>query len=149
MDTKQPFWVSKSLSELTPDEWESLCDGCGKCCLHKIEDEESGELFYTSIACRQLDLESGGCRNYTQRTEMVPDCVCISADKRDVFEWLPGSCAYRLVAEGKPLPAWHHLVCGDRQRIHREGESVIAWATSEEAVAENEWDDFVLEDFEM
>ena len=106
------------------EQWESLCDGCGKCCLHKLEDEDTGEVYLTDVACRFLDLKGCYCTVYSDRFAKVPDCVDLAPHRRDVFEWLPESCAYRLIADGKPLPEWHHLVSGSHETIHLAQSSV-------------------------
>jgi uncharacterized protein len=125
-----PFW-EKPLEQLSRAEWESLCDGCGKCCLHKVEDEDSGQVYPTNVACKLLDRESGRCTNYRGRRAYVPDCIRLTADKVDQLAWLPSTCAYRLRAAGKPLPDWHYLVSGDREAVHRAGMSVRGWTISE------------------
>lgn len=130
---------------MSVSEWESLCDGCGKCCLHKIEDEDTDELFYTRIACRLLDIPSCRCRDYSDRLRHVPECLKLTLADVGEFHWLPESCSYRLIHEGKPLPKWHHLVSGDPQSIHQAGCSVKAWAVSEDSVGEDEWYDLVIE----
>jgi uncharacterized cysteine cluster protein YcgN (CxxCxxCC family) len=130
-EVKPPFW-ERPLETLNRSEWEALCDGCGKCCIHKVEDELSGEFQATNVACRLLDRHSGRCSNYRGRKALVPDCIRLSmANVRDL-PWLPQSCAYRLRAEGKPLPDWHYLVCGDREAVHRAGMSVRGWTVSED-----------------
>ena len=125
-----PFWV-KPLDQLTRAEWESLCDGCGKCCLHKVEDADTGEVFPTNVACKLLDRQSGLCSNYRGRHAYVPDCVRLTVGKLGQLPWLPSTCAYRLRAEGKALPGWHHLICGDREEVHRAGISVRGWTIGE------------------
>lgn len=125
------FWESVPLAKMSRDEWESLCDGCGKCCIHKLEDEETGELFPTNVACRLLDRRSARCTNYRHRHAFVPDCVRLTPARLAQIDWLPQTCAYRLVADGQPLPPWHHLVCGDPEAIHRAGMSVRGWTISE------------------
>ncbi|MGF1549594.1 MAG: YcgN family cysteine cluster protein [Sphingomonadaceae bacterium] len=124
------FW-ELPLAELGRDEWEALCDGCGKCCLHKVEYEETGEVFPTDIACRLLDIQSCRCGDYAHRRARVPDCVTLTAATVGDYGWLPGSCAYRRRAEGRPLADWHYLICGDRERVHREGRSVRGRAVPE------------------
>lgn len=109
---------------MSPAEWESLCDGCGRCCLHKLEDEETGELWFTDVACRLLDLGSCRCSNYEHRRRQVPDCVRLSPDTVEDLSWLPSTCAYRLLSEGNPLAWWHPLISGDPDTIHEAGISV-------------------------
>ena len=127
----RPFWEDKTLVELTSVEWEALCDGCGKCCLHKLEDEETGEFFHTNVACRLLDLTTGCCTRYVDRFRWVPDCVALTPGEVQRVAWLPRACAYRLRAEGQPLPDWHPLVTGDPDSTRRAGVSVCGWAVSE------------------
>ncbi len=126
-----PFWKTKALVEMTSAEWESLCDGCGKCCLMKLEDEDTGEVTPTNIACRLLDRNSGRCSNYRQRRAHVPDCAQLTPAKIETFSWLPTTCAYRLLAQGDPLPEWHPLVTGDPESVHEAGMSVRGWTVSE------------------
>ncbi len=118
------FWQHKSLSEMSRKEWESLCDGCAKCCLEKLEDDDTGEISYTEVACRLLDVESGKCREYANRQRFVHDCVSLRPAKVLDLPWLPSSCAYRRLAEGGDLASWHPLVCGDPEAVHRAGISV-------------------------
>ena len=117
------FW-EKPLSSLTRSEWERLCDGCGRCCLVKLEDEDSGEIYHTSVACRLLDHRSCRCSHYTGRKSLVPDCMRLTLTKLAEIQWLPPSCSYRLRFEGKPLPPWHHLLTGDPESVHKVGMSV-------------------------
>jgi uncharacterized cysteine cluster protein YcgN (CxxCxxCC family) len=124
------FW-ERPLATLDRAEWEALCDGCGKCCLHKVEDADSGEIFPTNVACRLLDRETARCSNYRQRRAFVPDCLRLTATNIGKIGWLPESCAYRLRANGDPLPGWHYLISGDREAVHREGHSVRGWTVSE------------------
>ena len=124
MTIEIPFWEKKTLSEMSSVEWDSLCDGCAKCCLHKIEDEDSGEIFYTKVACNQLNLNSCRCKNFSERTVLVDDCIELTKEKLESLKWLPQSCAYRLLNEGKGLPRWHHLVSGDPNSVHTAGISV-------------------------
>ena len=119
-----PYWRTKSLEEMTREEWEALCDGCARCCLIKLEDEETGEIAYTDIACRLLDLGTCRCSRYRQRLRLVPQCVDLTPEQVRSFDWLPSTCAYRLVAEGRDLAWWHPLVSGDPETVHRAGISV-------------------------
>jgi uncharacterized protein len=125
------FWEDRSLAELDRAQWELLCDGCGKCCLHKLEDEETGELLPTNVACKLLDRHAGRCSNYRERRMYVAECVRLSAGSVAAIDWLPSTCAYRLRAAGAPLPDWHHLVSGDPEAVHRAGQSTRGWTISE------------------
>ena len=127
----EPFWKTRRLAEMTPEEWESLCDGCGKCCLHKLEDVDTGEVSYTNVACRQLDLGSCRCSHYGEREHLVPDCLVLTAETVQEMDWLPETCAYRLVAAGKDLAWWHPLVSGDPETVHQAGISVRGRVISE------------------
>ena len=118
------FWREKSLDQLNREEWESLCDGCGKCCLHKLEDEDTGEIRHTDVACRFLDHETIQCGKYLTRQRYVGNCVVMSVELLDQLPWMPSTCAYRLLYEGKELPAWHPLVAGNQNAIHEAGQSV-------------------------
>lgn len=130
MTRVQPFW-ERPLRELDRAQWEALCDGCGKCCLHKVEDEDTGRIYPTNVACRLLDLDTAQCGNYRHRRMLVPDCLRLAQGRIDEYPWLPGSCAYVLRARGQPLPSWHHLLSGDRETIHVAGVSVRGKAISE------------------
>ena len=141
--TSGRFWEDKPLEALDRAEWEQLCDGCGKCCVHKLEDEETGELFPTNVACKLLDRHSGRCSNYRHRRAFVPECVRLTPKLAATIDWLPGTCAYRLRAEGKPLPDWHHLVSGDPDSVHKAGMSVRGWTVSE--IDAGELEDHILE----
>ncbi len=125
-----PFWEAP-LATLDRGQWEALCDGCGKCCLHKLEDEDTGEVVATNVACRLLDRRSGQCSNYRHRRAFVSECVRLTTGNVDDIDWLPSTCAYRLRAGGEPLPAWHYLVSGDREAVHRAGQSTRGWTVSE------------------
>ena len=132
------FWETKSLDEMNREEWEALCDGCGRCCLLKIEDEDSGELYYTNVVCEFHDSERCRCTAYRQRSELVPDCIQVTPDVAREQKWLPDTCAYRLLAEGKALFDWHPLISGDPDSIHRAGISVRDKVVSEQYVHPDE-----------
>ena len=134
----EPFWKSKSLEEMTAAEWESLCDGCGKCCLAKLEDEDTGEIHWTSVACRLFDAGTCRCKDYGNRLRKVSDCVQLTPRNVKQIRWLPQTCAYRLVAEGKDLYDWHYLKCGDRNAVHRAGISGRGRIVSEQDIGELE-----------
>lgn len=119
----KPFWETKKLAQLSTAEWESLCDGCAKCCVHKLEVEETGEIHYTCVACRLLDVNTCRCMNYSERHELVPDCAVLSTDHPEYFDWMPETCAYRLLYEGKPLPEWHPLITKNPASVHEHGAS--------------------------
>jgi uncharacterized protein len=119
-----PFWRSKGLGEMTAGEWESLCDGCGRCCLNKLEDEETGQVFYTDVGCRLLDDATCRCKDYRNRSQEVSDCVRLTPENVATLKWLPPSCAYRLLAQGRDLYWWHPLVSGDPDTVHAAGISV-------------------------
>jgi uncharacterized cysteine cluster protein YcgN (CxxCxxCC family) len=118
------FWERTPLAGMTPRQWELLCDGCARCCAQKLEDERSGRVHYTAVACPLLDIESCRCRAYAERATRMPGCACLTPSNIPRFTWLPASCAYRRLAEGKPLPAWHPLVTGDPESTHRAGMSM-------------------------
>lgn len=118
------FWRDKPLTRMTDAEWEALCDGCARCCMIKLEDEDTGEVHYTSVVCDLLDLDTCRCTRYPRRHELVPDCIEFDADLAGTLSWLPTTCAYRLLAEGEDLPAWHPLVSGRPESVHEAGISV-------------------------
>ncbi|WP_040678121.1 YcgN family cysteine cluster protein [Nitratireductor pacificus] len=121
----EPFWKTKPLAAMTDAEWESLCDGCGKCCLAKLEDEDTGEIHWTSVGCRLFDAGACRCRNYENRLAQVHDCVRLTPENVATISWLPSTCAYRLVAEGRDLEWWHPLVSGSATTVHEAGISVL------------------------
>lgn len=131
LSASEPFW-ERPLETLTRAEWEALCDGCGQCCMHKVEDEDTGAVYSTRVACKLLDLETARCRDYRRRRAHVPDCLRLTPQLTAQLAWLPGTCAYRLRAEGEPLPEWHYLLSADEEAVHRAGVSVRGKAISEE-----------------
>ncbi|HEY3797661.1 MAG TPA: YcgN family cysteine cluster protein [Caulobacteraceae bacterium] len=131
---ERPFWETKTLAEMTPAEWESLCDGCGLCCLVRFEDEDTGEIMPTRVHCRLFDPQACRCSMYAQRKHYVPDCVKLTPGNIDDLFWMPRSCAYRRLNEGKTLPHWHPLITGDPESVHKAGVSVRGQTISEEAL---------------
>ncbi len=129
-ELRDAFWTLP-LNQLSRTEWEALCDGCGKCCLHKLEDEDNGRVYPTNIACKLLDLSTARCCDYKHRKRMVPDCLQLTPKSVADLPWLPLTCAYRLREEGKALLDWHYLISGDRESVHAAGESVRGWTVSE------------------
>jgi uncharacterized protein len=138
------FWEEKPPHALGIDEWEQLCDGCGRCCMHKFEDTDSGEMLYTSVACRLFDDASCRCRHYDERLLNVPDCLNLRGFTSEQMHWLPPSCAYRLRAEGRALPAWHPLVSGSPESVHGAGISMRGRSTPEGMVPESLWPRYII-----
>ena len=138
MNKRKPFW-EKPLQDLDRGEWEALCDGCGRCCIHKLEDEDTGVLYPTNVACELLDRRNGRCSDYAHRKQRVSDCVVLKRDRVDELDWLPETCAYRLRAAGKPLFDWHYLLSGSRESVHEAGQSTRGWTVSEVDAGDLEW----------
>lgn len=147
MDGELPFWQRKALSEMTPLEWESLCDGCARCCLQKLEDIDTGELAYTAVVCRYLDQEKCQCTCYHQRKTLVPTCLALTTEllTPENLAWFPSTCAYRLLAENKPLYWWHPLISGDPESVYHAGVSVRYRVISEEQVHEDDLEDYIVD----
>lgn len=138
MADERPFWKSKSLGEMTKAEWESLCDGCGRCCLNKLEDEDTGKFLYTRAACKLLDIGTCQCTDYPNRAKRVPDCVTLTPQNVPELGWLPESCAYRRLDEGRGLAWWHPLVSGTAETVRKAGISVENEAYTEEGITVDE-----------
>ncbi|SDQ88688.1 YcgN family cysteine cluster protein [Pseudovibrio sp. Tun.PSC04-5.I4] len=144
-ESHRPFWQTKTLEDMTHDEWESLCDGCGRCCLNKLEDWDTGAIYWTNIACTLLDGTTCRCKNYEDRFDTVPDCVQLSPETVRNLKWLPPTCAYRLVRDGKDLYWWHPLVSQDPQSVHDAGISVKNQTISEDGMEPEEYEKFLIE----
>ena len=141
------YWETTALADMTPREWEALCDGCGKCCLNKLEDERTGEVALTRVACRLLDGESCRCGQYETRRRTVPECVQLTARTlKDTAYWMPETCAYRRLHLGLSLPGWHPLLTGTAESVHAAGVSVRGWTLPEFLVDEAEWEDHVIDE---
>ena len=140
-----PFWRNKSLAEMSRTEWESLCDGCGRCCLNKLEEEGTDRTFYTSVGCRLLDDQTCRCKDYKNRSKLVSDCVQLTSRNINRISWLPPTCGYRIVAEGRDLYWWHPLVSGDPDTVHQAGVSVRGRvADSEVNVPDSELENYLV-----
>jgi uncharacterized cysteine cluster protein YcgN (CxxCxxCC family) len=137
------FWETKKLSEMTTEEWESICDGCGKCCLNKLEDEDDGNIYFTSVVCNLIDLDSCRCTRYSERTTLVPECLDLKQHDFAEYNWLPSTCAYRLLADGEKLPSWHPLVSGDQETVKEAGVSICSYAMKESEV--DDLEDHIIE----
>lgn len=144
----EPFWRVKALEDMSREEWESLCDGCARCCLIKLEDEDTGEVHLTRLSCRMLDTGTCRCRDYDNRHASVPDCVAIDAAKVRSLNWLPSTCAYRVLSEGRELAWWHPLVSGSPETVHEAGISVRGWSRSEDSVGPAAIHRYIIRDFE-
>jgi uncharacterized cysteine cluster protein YcgN (CxxCxxCC family) len=137
------FWKTKKLSEMTTEEWESLCDNCGKCCLHKLEDEDTGKIAFTNVACNLINLKTCRCTRYSERTRLVPECLDLKQHDFAEYTWLPSTCAYRLLSDGKELPAWHPLLSGSVNSVRRAGVSISSYAVKESQV--DDLEDHIIE----
>jgi hypothetical protein len=141
-----PFWKRKTLEEMTKEEWESLCDGCARCCLYKLEDEDTKEIYYTNVVCRLLDTHRCRCTAYNERSRLMPTCLVLTPEMVRRLNWMPETCAYRLIAEGKDLEWWHPLVSGDRNSVHEAGISVRYRTVAEKDVDMENLEDHIIED---
>lgn len=141
---QNPYWETKLLSEMSRAEWEALCDGCGRCCLHKLENEDTGGIYYTELACHMLDLKTARCSDYSHRLQKVPDCIQLGVDDIPHFQWLPKSCAYRRLAEGRGLAHWHPLVSGRMESVLEAGISVLGRVIPESAIPEDDWEEHIV-----
>lgn len=142
------FWKEKPLTELSQEEWESLCDGCAKCCIIKFEDEDTGQIYHTNVVCELLDIYHCKCTRYAERSVLVPTCLTLNPSLIHELKWMPDTCAYRLLAEGKDLPAWHPLISGDPKTVHKAGISVRGKVVSAKDVEEDDLLDYVIDDDE-
>ncbi|MEI8572143.1 YcgN family cysteine cluster protein [Methylomonas sp. EFPC1] len=137
------FWETKTLAQMSTEEWESLCDNCGKCCLNKLEDEDTGEIAFTSVACDLIDLETCRCTRYSERCTLVPECIDLKQHDFAEYNWLPSTCAYRLLTDGESLPSWHPLITGTRESVKEAGVSISSYAVKESQVTDLE--DHIIE----
>ena len=143
MNDKIPFWKEKTLAQLSEKEWESLCDGCGKCCLNKIIDEDTDTLHFTNVACYLLHHKTAQCKKYETRFKLVKNCMKVSLDDIEQFHWLPESCAYRRLVEGKELPLWHPLLVGNKSQMHKDGFSIRGKVISETLISDDNLQDYI------
>lgn len=143
-----PFWKTKTMEEMTREEWESLCDGCARCCLYKLEDEDTGEIYYTNVVCRLLDTNRCQCTAYHERQILMPTCLVLTPQMVRELNWMPTTCAYRLIAEGKDLEWWHPLVSGDPNTVHEAGISVRSRTIAEADVDMDNLEDYIVEGLE-
>ncbi|VAW77370.1 UPF0260 protein YcgN [hydrothermal vent metagenome] len=139
------FWETKSLSEMNTQEWESLCDHCARCCLLKLEDIDTEKVFYTNVSCKLLDLDKCRCTRYSERSILVPDCVTLTAQEINTLDWMPSSCAYRLLSEGKPLPDWHPLLSKNKGSVTDAGISITSFATNEGDIEGEDIQDYIID----
>ena len=142
---EKSFWLEKSLREMNQEEWEALCDGCARCCIVKFEDVDTKEIFLTDVVCQLLDIAHCCCSNYPQRSQLVPTCLVLTPELVEQLSWMPETCAYRLLAESKPLAWWHPLVSGNRRSVHETGISVRGKVVSEKYLSEEELEDHIID----
>ncbi|ADZ91585.1 YcgN family cysteine cluster protein [Marinomonas mediterranea] len=140
----EPFWKTTTLEDMESDQWESICDGCGKCCLQKLQDDETDEVYYTDLSCHQLDIAKCQCKVYETRELLVESCLTLKVEDIPEFHWLPDTCSYRVLSETGDLPNWHPLVVGDDKEMQRQGLKVSHYAVSESKVDEEDWDTHII-----
>ncbi|MEN6434336.1 MAG: YcgN family cysteine cluster protein [Anaerolineaceae bacterium] len=145
MSSTLPFWETTPMEQMTPEQWESLCDGCAQCCLHKLEDEESGDIYFTRVVCKLLDIEKCQCTQYEQRHILNPECIELTPEVVKRLHWLPETCAYRRLAFHEALPSWHPLITGDKESVHQNGISVRGRVISENEIDMDELDLYLQE----
>lgn len=143
MGNAMNFWETKKLSEMTTEEWESLCDNCGKCCLHKLEDEDTGDIYFTSVVCNLIDLDTCRCTRYAERTQLVPECLDLKQHDFAEYNWLPATCAYRLLSDGEQLPSWHPLLSGSTDSVQDAGVAISSYAMKESEI--DDLEDHIIE----
>ncbi|WP_321830823.1 YcgN family cysteine cluster protein [Thalassovita sp.] len=147
LNLRKNFWEKVPLTKMTRPEWEALCDGCGKCCLNKLEDEDTGQVALTNVACRLLDDQTCQCSQYPIRHNFVPECIVLSPDNMEEnLYWMPKTCAYKLLWNGRPLPDWHPLKTGDPESVHKAGVSMRGRTVPEFEVDDDEWEDHIIEE---
>lgn len=142
----KPFWEVKTLEEMSPEEWDLLCDGCGRCCLIKLEDEDTDEVYTTRLACSLLDVGKCRCKDYSNRHTVMHDCLTIDPESLKTLDWLPSSCAYRRVGDGRGLAWWHHLISGSPETVHEAGISVRSFARSERGIKKTSFHRYIIQD---
>ena len=140
----QPFWIAKTLEEMSRAEWESLCDSCGRCCLYKLEDDDTGEIYYTDVACKYLNADNCSCSDYSQRQALVPDCLVLDIKRPEYIRMLPNSCAYRQLYEGEPLADWHPLISGNPNSVHEAGISIKGKYVTDDTVSIDDLEDHII-----
>ena len=146
MSKSEPFWQTKSLLDMSHDEWESICDGCAKCCLTKLQDEETDEVVFTDVACELLDGGACRCTDYQNRTARVPDCVAMNSENiQEIVDYVPSTCSYRLLLSGEPLPEWHHLLSGSTDTVHSSGSSARGRVRHVEDIGTDDLESYVID----
>lgn len=145
MNNKDRFWERIPITEFSEKQWESICDGCCQCCAHKLQDEDTDEIFKTNVVCQYLDTQQCRCTVYSERHEYVPDCIKVTPQNAGKLNWVPETCGYRLIAHGKPLPSWHPLETGSHDSVKKAGAAVTGKVVSELDIDENDLEDYIVE----